>query len=134
MGEARPDYQIIAELARRLGHGHLYPQSPEEVLDYVLDGSGFTRKDLMRADRHVIRQPSVPMEYRKWELGLLRKDGRPGFETPTGKFEIRSTILEHYGYEGLPKYEESDETPIADPELAKTLSPDTGNGDPSNRT
>jgi anaerobic selenocysteine-containing dehydrogenase len=119
VGEARPDYQIIAELAQRLGHGQLYPQSPEEVLDYILDGSGFTRQDLMQADRHVIRQPSVPMEYRKWELGLLRKDGRPGFETPTGKFEIRSTILEQYGYEGLPKYEESDETPIASPELTK---------------
>jgi anaerobic selenocysteine-containing dehydrogenase len=119
VGEARPDYRIIAELAKRLGYGHLYPRSPEEVLDYILSGSGFTRDDLMRSDRHVIRQPSVAMEYRKWESGLLRKDGRPGFETPTGKFEIRSTILEHYGYEGLPKYEESDETPAAGPELTK---------------
>ena len=119
VGEARPDYRIMAELAERLGYGHLYPQSPEEVLDYILSGSGFTRDDLMQDDRHVIRQPSVPMEYRKWESGLLRKDGRPGFETPTGKFEIRSTILEQYGYEGLPKYEESDETPVASPELTK---------------
>lgn len=119
VGEARPDYQIMAELAGRLGYGHLYPQTPEGVLDTVLEGSGFSRNDLMQAPRHVIRQPSTPMEYRKWELGLLRRDGRPGFETPTGKFEIRSTVLEQYGYEGLPKYEESDETPLANPELAK---------------
>jgi len=119
VGEARPDYQIIAELARRLGYGHLYPQRPEEVLDYILSESGFTRDDVKKAPRHVVRQSAAPMEYRKWESGLLRKDGKPGFETPTGKFEIRSTILEKYGYEGLPKYEESDETPIANPELAK---------------
>jgi len=119
VGEARPDYQIMAELARRLGYGHLYPQGPEEVLDYILGESGFSRDDLMQADRHVIRQPAVPMAYRKWESGLLRQDGKPGFETPTGKFEIRSTILEQYGYEGLPKYEESFETPAASPELAR---------------
>jgi anaerobic selenocysteine-containing dehydrogenase len=119
VGEARPDYQIIAELARRLGYGERYPQTPEDVLDYILGESGFTRDDLMKAPRHVIRQPAAPMEYRKWESGLLRKDGRPGFETPTGKFEIRSTTLEKYGYDGLPKYEESDETPAASPELTK---------------
>jgi len=37
---------------------------------------------------------------------------KPGFETPSGKFEIKSTVLEKHGYEGLPKYEESSETPI----------------------
>jgi anaerobic selenocysteine-containing dehydrogenase len=119
VGEARPDCMIMAELADRLGYGHLYPRTPAEVLNYVLSESGFTRDDLMKAPRHVVRQPPAPMEYRKWELGLLRKDGRPGFETPTGKFEIRSTILEQYGYEGLPKYEESDETPAAGSELTK---------------
>jgi anaerobic selenocysteine-containing dehydrogenase len=119
VGEARPDYRIMAELARRLGYGDLYPQNPKEVLDYILGESGFTRQDLMKAPRHVIRKPAAPMEYRKWESGLLRKDDRPGFDTPTGKFEIRSTILEQYGYEGLPKYEESHETPAANPELAK---------------
>lgn len=59
------------------------------------------------------------MSYRKWELGLLRRDGQPGFETPTGKFEIKSTILEQYGFDGLPKYEESDETPMSNPQLFK---------------
>ena len=46
------------------------------------------------------------MEYRKWEKGRLRADGAPGFDTPTGKFEIASTILEEHGYEPLPKYTE----------------------------
>ena len=59
------------------------------------------------------------MVYRKWEKGLLRSDGKPGFETPSGKFEIKSTVLEQYGYEGLPKYEESIETAISNPKLHK---------------
>jgi anaerobic selenocysteine-containing dehydrogenase len=59
------------------------------------------------------------MEYRKWEKGLLRKDGKPGFETPSGKFEIKSSVLEQYGYCGIPKYEESVETSVSNPKLAK---------------
>jgi anaerobic selenocysteine-containing dehydrogenase len=119
IGEARSAYDILAELARRLGYGHLYPQSREELLDYILSESGFTVEDLMKADRHVLKVNGGPMEYRKWEKGLLRSDGQPGFDTPSGKFEIKSTILEKYGYDGLPKYQESDETQINNPQLFK---------------
>ena len=49
----------------------------------------------------------------------MRRDGKPGFETPSGKFEIKSTVLEKYGYDGLPKYRESDETPLGNPQLFK---------------
>ena len=119
IGEAKPDYQILAELADRLGYGHLYPQTQDELLDYILSASGHSKEELFAAEKHVIKQPSVEMTYRKWESGLLREDGRPGFETPTGKFEIKSTILEKYGYDGLPKYEESDETPVSNPQLFK---------------
>jgi cysteine desulfurase NifS len=48
----------------------------------------------------------------------LRSDGQPGFETPTGKFEIASTTLEEHGYEPLPKYVEPPEGPFGSPELA----------------
>jgi len=119
LGEARPCYAIVAELAERLGYGHLYPQHPEALLEYILSESGFTVDDLKKAPKHVLKVPATQLTYRKWEKGLLRKDGKPGFETPSGKFEIKSTILEQYGYEGLPKYEESDETPISNPKLFK---------------
>jgi anaerobic selenocysteine-containing dehydrogenase len=119
VGEARPNYYILAELAKRLGYGHLYPQTQEELLEYVLSESDFTVEELMQADKHVLNKGRKKMEYRKWEKGLLRMDGKPGFETPSGKFEIKSTVLEKYGYEGLPKYEESNETPISNPKLYK---------------
>ena len=41
VGEARNDFLILTELARRLGYGDRYPQSEEELLRYVLKGSGF---------------------------------------------------------------------------------------------
>ena len=117
VGESMPPYHILAELAIRLGYGDLYPQNKAELLEYILSESGYTVEDLMKAERHVLRGPRSEMVYRKWETGLLRADGQPGFETPSGKFEIKSNILEEYGYSGIPRYEESDETPISNPRL-----------------
>jgi anaerobic selenocysteine-containing dehydrogenase len=59
------------------------------------------------------------MQYKKWEKGLLSADGQPGFATPTGKFEIASTILEEHGYDPLPIYTEPLESPLSQPELAR---------------
>lgn len=120
LNDSKPDYFIIAELANRLGYGELFPQTTEDIFKYILDGTGYSLNDLRNAENNILEVYSkVPMEYKKWEKGLLRKDGQPGFETPSGKFEIKSTILEQYGYDGLPKYEESNETPLSRPDLLK---------------
>ena len=119
IGEARNDYLIMAELARRLGYGERYPQSEEELLRFVLEGSGHT-VDGVRAAGGWVKLDNSMMEYRKWEKGRLREDGRPGFQTPTGRFEIFSTVLDDHGYEGLPRYTEPTEGPLADPALAHT--------------
>ena len=118
IGEARSDFFIIAELARRLGYGHLYPQTEDELLRYVLKGSGFTLEEVRSAGGTVSIETEM-MQYKKWEKGLLRPDGMPGFDTPTGKFEIASSVLEEYGYEPLPKYTEPMEGPLSQPELVK---------------
>jgi cysteine desulfurase NifS len=117
VGEARNDYLIMAELAARLGYGELYPQTEDGLLDYVLEGSGTSVEEVRKAGGW-IKLPSGMMEYRKWEKGRLRPDGTPGFDTPTGKFEIHSTILEEHGYEPLPRYVEPLEGPIARPDLS----------------
>jgi anaerobic selenocysteine-containing dehydrogenase len=117
LGEAKPAYRILVELADRLGYGDRFPTHPDVLLADILAKSDTTLSDLMNADRKVFALPHAPMAYRKWEKGLLRADGKPGFETPSGKFEIKSAILEQYGYDGLPVYEESDETPVSDPDL-----------------
>lgn len=119
-GEARSDYRFMAELAARLGYGYLYPQSEEELLRHVLKGSGFSLEEV-RAAGGMVQAPTVMMQYRKWEKGLLRPDGQPGFDTPSGKFEIAASILEEYGYEPLPVYTEPGESPQSRPDLAVSL-------------
>jgi cysteine desulfurase NifS len=118
VGEARNDFFIMAELAKRLGYGDVYPQNEKELLNHVLKGSGFTSDDVRQSDG-MVRLPAKIMEYKKWEKGLLRDDGKPGFDTPSGKFEIASSILEEHGYDPLPVYTEPQESPESKPELAK---------------
>jgi cysteine desulfurase NifS len=118
VGEARNDYLIMAELAKHLGYGELFPQTEEGMVRLALEGSGYSLEDVQEAGGWV-RMPTPMIEYRKWQKGSLRKDGRPGFETPTGKFEISSTVFEEHGYEPLPKYVEPTEGPVASPQVAK---------------
>ncbi len=118
VGEARNDYLIMAELAERLGYGHLYPQTEEEMIRLALKGSGYSLEDVKEAGGWV-KIPNPMMDYKKWQKGGLREDGKPGFDTPSGKFEIWSTVLEDYGYEPLPKYVEPKEGPVGSPELAQ---------------
>ncbi|MBS1262169.1 MAG: Acetylene hydratase [Calditrichaeota bacterium] len=117
VGEARNDYLIMAELARRLGYGELFPQSEEEMISSALAGSGFSLADV-RAAGGQVKLDTPMMEYRKWNKGLLRSDGADGFETPTGKFELWSTVLEEYGYAPLPEYVEPSEGPHSRQDLA----------------
>jgi anaerobic selenocysteine-containing dehydrogenase len=118
LGEARSDWDIAIALAGRLGYGHLYPRSIDEMLDWAFAGTGVDPAEL---DRHPegIELPAPPMRYRKWELGLLRPDGRPGFDTPSGKFEIASSLLAQHGYDALPVFQPPAEGPLASPKLAR---------------
>ncbi|MEN6615245.1 MAG: molybdopterin-dependent oxidoreductase, partial [Syntrophorhabdus sp.] len=116
VGESRGDLLILANLAQRLGYGDLYPQTEDEMLRHVLKGSGFSLEDV-RSSGGAISCPTKMMEYRKWQKGSLRSDGAPGFETPTGKFEIASTILAEHGYDAIPVYTEPYESPLSRPDL-----------------
>lgn len=118
LGEARNDYLIMAGLAEALGYGDIYPQTEEEMINSVLKGSGHTLESV-REKGGWVQIPAPIMQYKKWGKGLLRVDGKKGFDTPSGKFEIHSSVLEEYGYEPLPKYTEVKESPLGSPELLK---------------
>ena len=51
--------------------------------------------------------------------GLLRPDHKPGFQPPSGKVELYSTLREEWGLEPLPHYEEPPFTPASRPDLAE---------------
>lgn len=120
LGESKTDLEIALALVDRLGYGHLYPRTPAELIDRALEGTGVTREAMMASPDGLESplQPPPEMVYKKWEHGLLRQDGRPGFETPTGKFEIASTELAEHGYDALPVYTEPVEGPRSRPDLA----------------
>jgi anaerobic selenocysteine-containing dehydrogenase len=115
-GEARNDYLIFAELAQRLGYGHLWPQTEEGLIENALRDTGVSLEAL-RAHPEGVGVSSPEKHYRKYALGELRADRKPGFQTPTGKFEILSEWLRSRGYDALPVYTEPLEGPLANPDL-----------------
>lgn len=117
-GEARNDYLIFAQLAGRLGYGHLWPQTETGLIEHALQGLGVTIDEL-RAHPEGISISTPEMRYRKYETGELRVDKQPGFETPSGKFEIVSEWFRSHGYDPLPVYSEPVEGPLASPEVAE---------------
>jgi anaerobic selenocysteine-containing dehydrogenase len=118
VGEAKNDYVILAELARALGYGERYPQSEEAMLEFVFAQSPDLLEQL-KSRPEGISTPRPPMVYEKYKTGLLRRDRKPGFETPSGKFEVSSQLLKKYGYEPLPMYDEPSEGPLRAPEVTR---------------
>ena len=52
IGEARSDYRIMAELARRLGYGHLYPPTEAAMSSPTLEGTGLVVQEGRPAGGH----------------------------------------------------------------------------------
>ncbi|NVO08146.1 MAG: molybdopterin-dependent oxidoreductase, partial [Rhodoferax sp.] len=85
-GEARSDYLIFAELARRLGYGERWPQTERGMVELALQGTGIGYAQLA-ASADGVTLPQPEKRYEKYASGHLRADGKPGFNTPTGKLE-----------------------------------------------
>lgn len=116
IGEARSSFQFLTQLAVKLGYGHLFPATEEERLEFAF-GKGPVSLEELKAHPEGVEYDAGRMEYRKYEKGLLRSDGKPGFRTPSGKVELVSSMMEKYGYEGLPVYVEPQEGPLGSPDL-----------------
>jgi len=114
VGEAKNDILIIGELAKRLGIGHLCPQSEEELLTKAFAKNPELLARL-RESEDGVQLPKQPFKYKKYETGLLRNDGKVGFPTPSGKVELLSSLMKKHGYDGLPVYVDPIEGPNGDP-------------------
>jgi anaerobic selenocysteine-containing dehydrogenase len=107
VGEARDDRDVIFEIAHRLGFQEAFPwRDSAEYLDWVLKDTGlrfdqFCEKGILLGE----------MRYRKYEMN--------GFRTPTGKFEISSSVMEGMGVSPLPLFREPPLSSVSTPKLGK---------------
>ncbi len=106
VGECRSDHEMLNDLGHRVGQEEYWWDTFEGGLDYILKPMGITWQDFKKMD--FIRGD---VKYQKYK--------EKGFSTPTGKFELYSTMLEKWGYDPLPQFREAPESPVSTPELYK---------------
>ncbi len=111
VGESRTEWDIYSDLAGRLGFGEkLWDGDFEKYVDYTLEPFGIKHADLLRHPEG-ISLPVSPRPDKYYE--------KTGFQTPSGKVEIASSVLAAHGLEPLPVYKEPAESPVSRPYLAK---------------
>ena len=118
--EAKEDEQIMIDLGHRL-NPDAWPEWVKEPRDYMnwrlqVGNCGFTMEELENEHAGMIYND---FRYYKYEKGLLRPDGQPGFMTPTGRYEFYISLFDSWGVDALPYYEEPPTSPVATPELAE---------------
>ena len=113
-GEPKSDAEIVWLLGKRFNEKMFPYDSVEEIYDYLVKNSGMTWREIRNQHWAYPGQ-----EYRRYEKGLLRKDGLPGFNTRTGRIELYSPMAEEIGENVLPYYDEPYYSPYTTPELYK---------------
>lgn len=125
-GEAKSDCEINRLLGQRFDNDLEFKKaigrdegldgwpwdSERGVYDAIVEPSGKTFEQLV--ENGPMYQKYI---YRKYEKGLLRPDGQPGFNTPTGRVELYSSLFESFGYDPLPYQEEPGIGPVTTPDL-----------------
>lgn len=112
VGEAKSDAEINLMIGKRLNPEAWPWDNIEDMLSYMIESTGMTFPE-MREKAPVY----LPFEYKRYEKGLLRADGKPGFNTATGRIELWSTFYDACGLDPMPYFEEPDPGPGATPEL-----------------
>lgn len=99
-GECRGVYAFWHDLAHRMGLGeHLPWATVEELYTHRLAPTGLDWRQFLTTYEIYLPAPA----FRKYE--------RTGFATPSGKVELRSSILEGLGFDPLPYYREAPPAP-----------------------
>ena len=107
-GECKEDWQIALDIGVRLGYPDIFFNGDvEAACNEILGMWGLACEDLRRnQEKGVVVPAKSPDQFKKYETGKMRRDGKPGFETPSGKIEAVSTVLQKHGYPALPEYKE----------------------------
>ncbi len=117
VGECKSDWEINLEMANRLNPDCKY-KTVKELINDRLSVAGLTFDELVENGSQAMPPEGDPSRpYRRHEKGLLRPDGKPGFNTETGKVELYSKAYESWGLDPLPYYDEPPQSPVQTPEL-----------------
>jgi anaerobic selenocysteine-containing dehydrogenase len=118
VGEGFSDMELVYELGSRL-RPEMWTQfnNSKEFIEHFRLGVTEHGEYFDKVSQVVVSQ--VPIDYYKYEKGLLRPDGNLGFATPTGRVELWSTAYHQFGEDPLPFYAEPEFGPVASPELFK---------------
>jgi anaerobic selenocysteine-containing dehydrogenase len=100
--EARSDVDIVCDLAKKLGLGEHFWNDSEELYDFLLRPTGLTFREFKEKKRIF-----APLVYRQFE--------KNGFNTPSGKVELYSSLLEKNNCAPLPSYTAPVESPADAP-------------------
>ena len=114
----RSDMEINFELTRRFDPEFKF-DNLHDLYDDILKPSGMSYKELQEQQRVYPPEGHPSRPYRRHEKGLLRPDRKPGFRTPSTKFELWAVDREESDLEPLPHHEEPPFTPVSRPDLHK---------------
>lgn len=103
--EARSDVDIVCDLAGRLGLEKHFWNDAGELYDFLIKPTGLTFQEFKEKKRIF-----APLVYRQFE--------KTGFNTPSGKVELYSSLLEKNRCAPLPAYTEPYADPAATPDRA----------------
>ena len=103
VAEARSDVDIVCDLARKLGLANHFWNDAGELYDFLIKPTGLTFREFKEKKRIF-----APLVYRRFE--------KTGFNTPSGKVELYSSLLEKNRCAPLPGYTEPFESPTAAPD------------------
>ncbi len=110
VGEARGDMEWMWDLAKRMGMGaDFWNGDVPATLDWQLAPLSIKAADLMKEPKGKVIPATVSKP----------SSDKPGFKTPSGKFELKSSILEQAGFDGLPAYRNPPESIAAAPQTAE---------------
>jgi len=118
VGECKSDWEINFEMAKRLnsGVGKKF-SSVRDLINQRLKVANITFQEMINRGSWAMPPDGPSKPYRRHERGLLRADGKPGFNTSTGKVELWSKTYEAWGLDPLPYYTEPVQGPVSTPEL-----------------
>lgn len=118
VGECKSDWEINFELSKRLNPEGLPWDTVQDFFDHCLKHTGMTFQDLVnKGTGYMPPAGHNSRPYYRHEKGLLRADGKKGFNTKTGKIEVYSEQFKEWEMDPLPQYVEPLQSPLENKDL-----------------